>query len=174
MILHLLCGIPGSGKSTLSGRLQGYIVSTDSIRKYLWNDESVIEHDWLVFRLAETIAAYQLKMKSDVIIDATNLTVRKRSRFIMLAGKNGARVIIHWVDCPLETAIVRNRARQRQVPVKIIAALNSSFQRPQHQEGINVIKVYNKDLVLRKQKIPGYTLMRHRKSAVSAKEVQEI
>lgn len=33
-MFHLLCGIPGSGKSTIAKDLNGYVVSTDSIRKF--------------------------------------------------------------------------------------------------------------------------------------------
>ncbi|MFZ5754945.1 MAG: AAA family ATPase [Bacillota bacterium] len=60
MKLHILCGIPGSGKSTLGTRLPGYIVSTDSLRKFLWNYEAIVQHDTLVFTLAEKIIAYLL------------------------------------------------------------------------------------------------------------------
>lgn len=146
MELQILCGIPGSGKSTLVPKLKGYLVSTDEIRKFLWKDESVVKHDRLVFNLAETIIDYLFKSKENVIFDATNLTIAKRNRFINLAKKYKANVLVHWVNCPLQDAIERNLNRERKVPVAVIKALYKTFQAPRLEEGINVIKIYNKDL----------------------------
>ncbi len=145
MYLHVLCGIPGSGKSTLAGRLPGYYVSTDSLRKYLWGDESVIRHDRLVFRLAAEIIRYNLGAGSNVIFDATNLTVRRRRQLVLLAEEAGARVVLHWVSCPLRVAIKRNLQRQRQVPVNVITALFKSFEYPSIDEGLYMVKVYDPD-----------------------------
>lgn len=161
MNLHLMCGIPGSGKSTVASRIPGYIVSTDSLRKYLWQDEAVIKHDKFVFDLAERIIDYMLGLNQDVIFDATNLTVSKRKRFINLAKKHGAKVILHWINCPLETAIERNLQRDRQVVVEIIKALHKSFQRPRLTEGIDVIKVYGPDLLLNRIIYSGFKVNRH-------------
>lgn len=157
---HLLCGIPGSGKSALAGRLPGYVVSTDRIRRFLWQDEAVVEHDDLVFRLAENIIDYLLARGENVIFDATNLTVRKRRRYLDLAGRHRAAVTLHWVDCPLETAVARNARRDRRVPVKIIKSLYNSFQKPEIKEGIEVIKVYSPELSLLKIIIPGWIIKR--------------
>lgn len=160
MKLHLMCGIPGSGKSTLARQIPGYLVSTDSIRKFLWQDESVVKHDKLVFNLAESIVDYVLGRCWDAVLDATNLTVAKRTRFINLAVKHGARVMLHWVKCPLETAIERNFCRDRQVPVEIIKSLYKSFQMPTNDEGLNVIRIYDPFLRTEKIIMPGRILIR--------------
>lgn len=160
MTLHLLCGIPGSGKSTLGGKLSGYIVSTDSIRKFLWNDESITSHDRLVFELAESIMDYLLCHKKNVIFDATNLTVSRRKRCINLAKNRRAKVVLHWVNCPLDTAIERNFNRERQVPVRAIKALKKSFQPPKIQEGLDLIKIYGPKLNLFKLVTPKFVLTR--------------
>jgi len=78
MELHLLCGIPGCGKSTLAQSLTGYIISTDQFRKFLWGDENVCKHDKLIFRIVETLTEYMLSIKQNVIIDATNITPKSR------------------------------------------------------------------------------------------------
>jgi len=146
MFLHLLCGIPASGKSTLSTNIPGYVISTDSIRKFLWNAESVIKHDRLVFSLAENIADYLLSKGTDIILDATNLSKEKRGMFIKIARKYHARVTLHWVNCPLETALERNAARERKVPETVIKSLYKSFQLPKTEEGIDVIRLYDHKL----------------------------
>ncbi len=63
----------------------------------------------------------------------------------MLAQESSARVILHWVDCPLKVAIKRNLQRERQVPVNIITALYNSFEAPSTAEGLDVIRVYDQD-----------------------------
>ncbi|MDA8211392.1 MAG: AAA family ATPase [Clostridia bacterium] len=154
MKFHILCGIPGSGKSTIARRLPGYVVSTDTIRKFLWQDESVVKHDKLVFHLAESISNYLLALGEDVIFDATNLTIVKRRRYINLARRYHATVTLHWVNCPLQTAIERNSRRERKVPVTVIKSLYNSFQKPKLEEGIDVIKVYGQGLNLTKVILP--------------------
>lgn len=160
MKLHILCGIPGSGKSTLVQRLSGFVVSTDNIRKFLWQDESVVKHDKLVFHLAESIIDYMLSKGKDVIFDATNLTIAKRSKFINLGKRHRATVVLHRVNCPLETAIERNSRRDRKVPVPVIKSLHKSFQMPKLGEGIDVIKVYGKELSLTKVIAPDGVIKR--------------
>lgn len=158
MVLHLLCGIPGSGKSTLVPRLKGYVVSTDGIRKYLWGDESVVKHDQLVFRIADDIINYQLGTGRNVIFDATNLTADRRMKYVELAGRFRAPVVLHWVNCPLPVAIERNLKRERKVPIPVIKALYNSFQEPTNKEGIRVVKVYDQGLKLFKVVVRGIGL----------------
>lgn len=159
MILHLLCGIPGSGKSTVAKNIPGYVVSTDAIRKFLWEDESVLKYDKLVFELAESIIRYMLSRKHDVIFDATNLKVKIRTQYIRLAGDLGAKTIVHWVDCGLETAIKRNQERDRHVPVPVIRAFYKSLQPPTISEGMDRIVIYREDLSVVEEKgssVEGY------------------
>lgn len=160
MIFHMLCGIPGSGKSTLVPRLKGYVVSTDGIRKYLWGDESVVKHDRLVFRVADDIITYQLEAGKNVIFDATNLTADRRMKYVELAGRFRAPVVVHWVKCPLSVAIERNSKRERKVPIPVIKALHNSFQEPTNKEGIRVVKVYDPGLTLTKVTVGGVGLVK--------------
>ncbi len=150
MKLHMLCGIPGSGKSTLVGRLSGHVVSTDSLRKYLWGEESVVKYDPLVFTMADDIIDYLLGIGRNIIFDATNLTIDRRVKYIALAHKFGARVVLHWVNCPLPIALERNSKRERKVPIPVIRALYNSFQVPSVKEGLDVIKIYGPQLEIQK------------------------
>lgn len=160
MVIHLLCGIPGCGKSTLAARIPAYVISTDSIRKFLWDDESVVKHDVLVFRVAEDITDYLLKKRSDLIIDATNLTRKKREKFIKLGRRYNARVVLHWINCPVGTALERNAARERKVPETVIKSLYKSFQIPETEEGIDVIRLYDINQKTVKLITPGLVVKR--------------
>lgn len=79
--VHLLIGIPGSGKSTyakkLSKDINAYIVSTDLVRQ--------MHRDWEESRIwpeVYSLCAKYLQDNHDVIFDATNVTPRVRERFI--------------------------------------------------------------------------------------------
>ncbi|GBG57513.1 HDIG domain-containing protein [Sporomusaceae bacterium FL31] len=148
MELHILCGIPGSGKSTLLKNLSGTIVSTDAIRKFLWKDESKVKHDKLVFQIADEMIKYMLSIKDNVIFDATNLTLQKRKKYILLAKTYNADITVHWINCPINVAIGRNANRERKVPVPVIISLYKSLQPPDISEGMNRIKIYREDLSL--------------------------
>jgi predicted kinase len=143
--LTLLCGIPGSGKSFITGRLDGKVVSTDALRKFLWGSESVVEHDRLVFDIIKSVIEYLLDKKDSVVLDATNLTRRRRKTMIDIARRYQAGVTVLWIDCPLEVALARNAARDRKVPVPVIKALYKSIEEPHLDEGIDLIKILNAD-----------------------------
>lgn len=148
MELHLLCGIPGCGKSTLAESLSYYVISTDQLRKFLWGNETVFKHDKLIFQLVATITKYMVTKKQNVIIDATNITKKSRKMFIDIAKPHEAKIIVHWIDCPLAKAIEQNSKRERQVPEVVIRSMFKSFQPPTIQEGIDIIKIYKTDLGL--------------------------
>lgn len=150
MDFNLLCGIPGSGKSTLRQHLTGFTISTDAIRKFLWDDESVVKHDKLVFEMAEDMMKYMLSLGKHVIFDATNLKAERRMKYILLAKNFGANVIVHWIDCPLGVAISRNARRDRKVPVPVIAALYKSLEPPVISEGMDQLLIYNQELIVTK------------------------
>lgn len=148
MEFHILCGLPGSGKSTLSKRLSTFIVSPDNIRKFLWEDESVLHHDKLVFRIAKTIIRYMLSLNKNVVFDATNLSAKTRKRYINLAKQYKSIITVHWINCPLQTAIERNNNRSRKVPEAVIKSFYNRLQIPSISEGMDIIKIYDENLDL--------------------------
>jgi predicted kinase len=155
MDFHILCGVPGSGKSTVAKDLPGYVVSTDSIRKFLWDDESVIKHDKLIFEIAESIIKYMLTLEYNVIFDATNLTMKRRKKYIRFAKTLGANITVHWVNCPVAVAISRNAKRERKVPVPVIKAFHNALQPPAISEGMDKIIIYGQDLSVAGQQTAG-------------------
>lgn len=79
-IVHMLVGIPGSGKTTYAKQLQAElncrIISTDTIRNLhpTWNETLIWPE---VYRLCAEIIANG----EDLIYDATNVTPNVRKRF---------------------------------------------------------------------------------------------
>lgn len=151
MYFHMLCGLPGSGKSTLTKQLSGYTVSTDQMRKFLWGNEAVVKHDRLVFDLVFRLTEYILANDLDLIFDATNLKTRSRKPLIQLAKKYDATIVVHWVTTSLETALIRNEKRERVVPPEIIKTMFDKIEPPKLKEGIDIIQIYNENLQLKKE-----------------------
>ena len=78
--IHMMIGIPGSGKSTyaleLSNKLNYKIISTDVVRI---ENPGIKEED--VWPKVYWMIAEELKSNDNVIYDATNITKKVRDRF---------------------------------------------------------------------------------------------
>lgn len=116
--LILLSGLPGSGKTTFALRLAGALgarhVESDAIRRSLASQPRYTSDEHArVFAIAERQAAAALERGQHCIVDATNLTAGDRRRFVRLARRIGARLIVVRLTAP--DATVRERlARPRQ------------------------------------------------------------
>lgn len=139
--VHMMVGIPGSGKSTYSKKLHqecGYpIVSTDVVRTLHpdW-DESLIWPE--VYRLC----AEYLSNNQDIIYDATNITPKVRNRFCDEVNKiyfNYER-IAYYFDVPAEICMQRVDKRNKIpgelfLPIEVIASYGEKIIKPTLEEG---------------------------------------
>ncbi|HMT19203.1 MAG TPA: ATP-binding protein [Candidatus Saccharibacteria bacterium] len=115
--LHLLMGLPGAGKSTLSRVLHeltdAHILSSDDMRKKIFIKPcfSQDEHDKL-YEILDHNLEHLLEAGKDAIYDA-NLNRRiHRDEKYELAGNLDARVILWWVDVPKALAKQRRMSEQ--------------------------------------------------------------
>ena len=147
--LIILCGIPGSGKSTYA---KDYIteqentihLSSDRIRLELWGDESIQGNPAEVFTLMQKRAVDALNNGQNVIYDATNITRKDRAGIIAVCPKF-AKIECHIIWAPIETCIERDTARERTVGKEVIDRMLKRFQSPYYDEGIDEIKVVRPD-----------------------------
>ena len=142
-ILILLCGIPGSGKTTYAEKIKNsytYHLSSDAIRKELYGDENIQGNPSDVFALMQDRAITLLNNGFDVIYDATNITRKDRANIIAKCPKV-AQIECHIVWAPIETCIERDAARKRTVGKEVIDRMLKRFQAPYYDEGIDKIKV---------------------------------
>lgn len=143
--LILLCGIPGSGKTTYA---KNYIeqnsntlhLSSDAIRKELYGDENIQGNPAEVFGLMQKRAVEALNNGCKVIYDATNITRKDRSSIIGICPKF-TNVECHIIWAPIEVCIERDSKRERTVGKEVIDKMLKRFQAPYYDEGIDVIRI---------------------------------
>lgn len=139
----ILCGIPGSGKSTYAQSFEelGWVhLSSDLIRKELYGDESIQGNPNEVFSLMQKRAVDALNNGKSVIYDSTALTRKDRAGIIAACPKF-AKIECKVIWAPIETCIERNAARERTVGKEVIGKMLKRFQFPFYDEGIDEINV---------------------------------
>lgn len=139
--LIILCGIPGSGKTTYAEKnCYAFHLSSDAIRKELYGDENTQGNPAEVFALMQDRAIEALNNGYDVIYDATNITRKDRASIIAKCPKF-VKIECHIVWAPIEMCIERDAARERTVGKEVIDRMLKRFQAPYYDEGIDEIKV---------------------------------
>lgn len=152
--LWLMCGIPGSGKSTWIRNHKNFfssnsiIISRDKIRFSLLkeNDDyfSKEKEVWTQY-IAEIKNA--LKFNEDIILDATHLNEASRGKVLKALKNylNEVEINVIVINSGLKTAINQNNMREGRefVPESAIRRMNSSMTMPSLEEGFSKIYIYN-------------------------------
>lgn len=144
--LVVMCGLQGSGKSTIAEELSlkynMLVLSSDKLRK-----EFPDESNDFIFRHLYNIANIALKQGSNVVIDATNITIKSRKQ-IFLNIKEPCEKICYIINTPYEVCVERVKKRNEdinshQVPLEVVRRYLESFEVPFYEEGWNKILLYN-------------------------------
>ena len=144
--LYLLCGMPFSGKTTISKSVAQYLdisyISLDEINESrgLFGGEGIPVEEW---EKTHHLAMEQLKnlmpSQHDIILDDTNCFRWLRDRFRNLAAGYNYQTTIIFLDIPyaeIEKRIAANNKTQTRNKVKpeIIEQMNQTFEPPQADE----------------------------------------
>lgn len=144
LILALMVGVSGSGKSTyadtLIGPLNAVKIETDAIRFELTGNASDQSKNGLVFGIAKKRIRENLSSGKNVIFDATNLSVKDRREFIELGKEYGSKIHAYVVKPDLVVSKQRNALRERQVPEFVIDKQHAKFVMPTESENIDYIQ----------------------------------
>lgn len=135
--LWLMCGIPGSGKSTWCAQYKCYkgtrYVSRDDIRFGLvGEDEAYFAREGEVFKefIAQIQNAINDENVSDIYVDATHLNERSRNK--VLDKLDLSNIMLYAVNFLVEkkTALERNELRdgRRVVPREAIERMYNQFE----------------------------------------------
>ena len=147
--IHLMVGIQGSGKSTLSKKLAQeldiIISSTDEVRK-----QNVGIKEELVWPLAYEMCANELKKGKDVIFDATSITPKVRARLINNIKEYYDSFEVGCYFFQVNPEICKQRVSVRNtiegelyLPVEVIDSYYEKLVKPTIDEGFKFIKVIN-------------------------------
>jgi len=114
--LVLLVGASGAGKSTFAARhfRPTEIVSSDTCRALVSDDEADQSASAAAFELVHLIAGKRLAARRLTVIDATNLKVRDRQPLLALARRFHAPVVTFAFLLDAATCVARNRERGAQ------------------------------------------------------------
>lgn len=150
MILFVMIGISGSGKSTIAQRLlqsinsdnsRTVLISSDNIREELCGDASDQSKNSQVFELAYSRINDSLSCGNNVIWDATNLAPEDRKEVIRIGRNHNAQLVAIQVITPISIAIDRNNSRARRVPVRVIWKQQGRYYAATKQEFDRIITV---------------------------------
>ncbi len=127
--VFLMCGIPGSGKSTwVQTQLKDnddVLVSRDQIRlSLLQKDEDYFACEEIVFScFVNLIQQYIDDLTSyNIYVDATHLTTKSRNKILNKLNLKNVNIIPVWFNIPLNIALYRNEQRigRAYVPPTVI------------------------------------------------------
>lgn len=141
----MMVGVAGSGKSTIATQIAqktgAEIVSSDTIRGEIYGDENCQSNPAKIFEIVHNRVHKAIREQRDVIMDATNLSCKRRMAFL--------NTIAHF-DCTKQCIIViatpediehRMKARERKVPMEVVHKQIAQFQCPHFYEGWDDIRI---------------------------------
>ena len=134
--LILVCGIPGSGKTTIGNavgaKLKGCVhVETDAIRAMVGSAEFSSSESRFVYSAATAVAEEALGHGYDVLLDATFPREEFRREAISRLANLSESWLVVWVRCDPMLAYQRNSQRTQKVPLESFMRLCRSFEPPQ-------------------------------------------
>lgn len=150
--VFLICGIPGSGKSTWVreriAKYGGHHISRDEIRFELLDKHGgdYFAHETTVVstfrnRINELMASDEECM--DIYIDATHLTRAARQSVLSNTNVKDGYMIAVWFDVPLELCLARNDKREgrARVPRQTIEDMFRRYSKPSKRDFDEVWRV---------------------------------
>lgn len=162
--LWLMCGIPGSGKSTwIQNHIKSFsdhttIISRDKIRFSLLKEEDLYfskeKEVWKEY-ISQIIVA--LNFNEDIILDATHLNEASRSKILRALKDNLKNVQINAIviNTPFPQALKQNNLRKGRefVPESVIHRMSFQMTIPTIEEGFDEIYIYenNKYKIITKE-----------------------
>ena len=140
--LVIMIGPPGAGKSYVSKeKYRGYkYLSSDEIRKELFNDINYQGDNGRVFYEMRTRAIEELGKGRSVVYDATNMSRKDREGILKECP-----VWVNKVACvvwaPINDCVLRDAKRDRTVGLSVIKKMLMRYEAPFWDEGFDDIVV---------------------------------
>ena len=151
--VHLMCGLPASGKTTYAAALTQEARAVQftldewmlTLFHLSYDDPAYVAAIPRCKSVIHNVAQQVLRTGHDVVFDWNHWNAARRADSAKWATDHHAKVIVHFIDIPLETAIQRARARaERGGPAahvldepEVRHAL-TYFEEPSEAEGLTV------------------------------------
>jgi predicted kinase len=151
--VYILCGAPGSGKSTWGKNMvevnpEIVRLCPDDFRAKFGTGEADQTVSAQAFSATKSGMKETLFHGKSVLIDATNMYRKTRKDFIDIAKEFDATIIAVVFEADKQTLLSRNQKRGeeggRNVPEWVIDNMLSKYQTPSRSEGFNEIKFITK------------------------------
>jgi predicted kinase len=143
--IYIMIGIAGVGKSTyarkLSSKTGAVIISSDEVCKAMYHNEKVMGNDKYIFKRMRKMAIEEINKGNDVIIDATNLTPRRRGTYCRGIEFKNCRKVAILMKRPLKICKSQNAKRDesQRVPNNMIYLMSRALIEPTLDEGFDAI-----------------------------------
>ena len=145
MNVWIMCGLPGSGKSTIAKRIKDnhenvVIVSKDAIREMLYGEYAYVKSDEVMIKHMVLQMYFQvIKFGRGLILDATHLTRKVRLEIIdELQAISSEEIVFEIVLCEhrdsLENRLKDARSLPKAVWKEVFESMEKSFEIPECDE----------------------------------------
>lgn len=149
--LIMMCGLPGSGKSTVANQLV-YILdhpkyfSLDQTREYLFGTRQVQKCNHEVWQMTMVDIMRAFRERDIVIYDAVNIDPKARIDVIkkLKEMEEDFDVFCVFLDTPIDIALKRNKERPKdmQVPYEVISSFRFRLVEPSFKEELDGQQIF--------------------------------
>lgn len=124
--LIVFCGIPGSGKTTLSNE----IAATYDMHRISMDERNYIEHSEMIEPILGCLFS-----EGNVVVDAVYHKKKQREQLIQSVNDIECKKILIYMTTPLDECVTRNRERPNPLPDFVVESISKTFQPPTLDEG---------------------------------------
>lgn len=143
--LILMCGVPGSGKSTFVDEHLIYgstqLVCADTVRLALGNKFNPAAEP-VVHAICQTVARAHMERGYDIVVDETNTLPRNIQPYIKLAKDYGYHTSLYFIDTPLDVCINRRLTDDATYPWEEIITRMSKNLKENYETIKSMVDVY--------------------------------
>jgi len=119
-MIVLLCGVPGSGKSTIAKLLAqktgAALLSTETFKRRVYKR--------LMRELEKT-------KNEEIILDGTFYRREWREAVKRFARERGTSVLVVWIKSSLQTSLQRDATREKPIGERAVRIIHAEFEKPE-------------------------------------------